>query len=278
MRSNSIPDFIADLKPVLPYTAWWLVRFPSSLFSNLRLLFVAIKQAKFKATGLALWHLVLNLVKYPVHFLLTSISLCLNAIASLINNLLANNIERALSASEIRFLKRIFADNIDYAAIRIQMGGIKERLRISPQAVGNDIFLRDFWGSPIVESDGSLTHAGLCLLGHEACHVWQFQTGGAAYIGDSLITQTLDFISRRFGWTLTDGYNVVAALKTGTSFEQCNVEQQAVLAETIGAACLVSGLESPQKNELVRFFNASLSDTEYKSVLRAHQIFKGSDQ
>jgi len=218
---------------------------------------------------------MLSLVRFPVHFLLTSLSLCLNAIASLINNLLATTIERPLSNSEIQYLNRIFADNLDYAVIRLQIGGLKERLRISPQAVGNDIFLRKIWGSPIVNNDGSLTRAGLCLLGHEACHVWQFQTGGAAYIGDSLITQALDFISGRLGFKLTDGYNAVAALKAGTTFTQCNVEQQAVLAETIGAACYVSGLDSPQKKELDRFFDTALSDAQYRSVLHTHNILKG---
>ena len=275
MRTRVIQHFIADLKPLVPYTGSWLVKFPTCVCSNLSSVFSSIKEVSLKGGGFALWQLLLSLVRFPVHFLLTSLSLCLNAIASLINNLFANNIERPLSDPEIQYLNRIFAANLDYAVIRLQMGGIKEHLHISPQAVGNDIFLRKVWGSPVVNNDGSLTHAGLCLLGHEACHVWQFQTNGAAYIGDSLITQALDFISRRFGLKLTDGYNAVAALNAGTTFAQCNVEQQAVLAETIGAACFVSGLDSPQKKELDRFFEMVLSDSQYQSVLHSHNILKG---
>ncbi len=277
MRSKLLQLFIEDLKPVVPYTGRWLLKFPASVAADTTLLWSSIKQVNLKQTLVMLGRLLLNFVKYPVHFCLTSTSLGLNAIASLINNVLANNIERPLSESEIRYLQSIFANNLNYASIRIQFGGIKERLRISPQAVGNDIFMRKFWGSDIANGDGSLTHAGLCLLGHEACHVWQFQTDGAAYIGDSLITQALDYISRKSSFKLSDGYNVTAALHAGMEFEQCNVEQQAVLAETIGAACLVSGSEAPQQKDINRFLNASLNDAQYQSVLHAHQILKGGE-
>jgi hypothetical protein len=276
MSSNLLQHFVVDLKPLLPYTGWWLLQFPTSLFADIRAFYSAVKQLSAMDAGLALWRLLISLLKFPVHYLLTAGSLCLNAIASLINNLFTYATERPLSESEVRYLSSIFGNNLDYAVIRLQTDGIKERLRISPQAVGNDIFMRHFWGSPMINSDGTLSHAGLSLLGHEACHVWQFQTEGAAYIGNSLITQALDLISRRFGLSLTDGYNVVAALKSGTSFEHCNVEQQAVMAETIGAACFVSGLESPQITDLNRFFDTCLSDAQYSSVLQAHQKLKGS--
>jgi len=137
----------------------------------------------------------------------------------------------------LHYLRAIYGENLNYDAIKIQTGGIKEKLGISPQAVGSDIFLRKNWGTVIVSEDLSLTTAGLRLLGHEACHVWQFQHRGAGYIGDSLITQLFDALGRKLGLTLSDGYDVLPALNANTKYEQCNVEQQAVIAELIGVLC-----------------------------------------
>ena len=55
---------------------------------------------------------------------------------------------------------------------------------------------------------------------HELCHVWQFQNGGHAYIGDSVHAQLLG-----------DGYELEKGLLQGRSWAELNAEQQATLVE-----------------------------------------------
>ena len=151
------------------------------------------------------------------------------------NNLFGLTTERRLNEEEIDYLRPVYGDSIDYDAIRIQSGGIKEAVGISPQTTGNDVFLRQAWGGDIFEDDGTLTEAGLHLLGHEVGHVWQNQNGGITYVGEALIAQGLDAAG------LGEGYEIQAALARGTPFEDMNPEQQASIAEFIGMALAENG-------------------------------------
>lgn len=58
------------------------------------------------------------------------------------------------------------------------------------------------------------------ILVHELCHVWQFQNGGHAYIGDSVHAQLLG-----------DGYELEKGLLQGRAWAALNAEQQATLIE-----------------------------------------------
>jgi len=210
---KSLIEFIADIRPIPFYVIGWVRHF---LVEVLSLVVMPFIKPQFGQPPISLRmsikiimrRVFVLVVRFPLQFMLTIVSLLLNALASLINNTVLTSNERSLSAQEIQYLKPIFGKTLNYHAIRIQSGGIKEKMRIAPQAVAGDIFLRAVWGSPIFNSDQSLTPSGLRLLGHEACHVWQYQHHGAGYIGDSLITQALDSVGRKVGVHMSDGYDL----------------------------------------------------------------------
>lgn len=119
--------------------------------------------------------------------------------------------ERGLSTQEIDYLKPIYGDSIDYSAICIQQGGVKDLLGMRANTVRHDIFMDDsHTDKNMYDASGNLTQTGrewLDTLGHEAMHVWQYEQQGTDYIGGALTAQW-------FG----DGYNLQAA------FEDMNPE------------------------------------------------------
>ncbi len=273
---NPLSEFIEDVRPVLPYMGHWL----RDLLDSLSIVFVdpwvALVSGKSRAKSNASWrmllrHLWLTLLRYPAQLVLTLAALLLNALASLINNTGKKSQERVLSANEIDYLRAIFNDNLDYSVVRIQFGGIKEQLRIAPQAVGNDIFIRRvWWGTNMVNDDLSLTKRGYKLLGHEACHVWQFQHSGAGYIGDSLLIQVGIVLGPLLKVRMSDGYDLLRALRQGRVNTECNVEQQAVMAELIGEACASNARGLLDRRNFEKASNCRLRDDEFELVLRAH--------
>jgi len=300
---KSFKALIADLWPIVPYIGHWALNGISDVRAILlSLTDQPISDEEKQSLASTSWQLILLLLRYPLQFVLTIVSLLLNALVSYINNVFNLSNERYLTEQEVQYLQPIFCANLDYDVIKIQTGGIKEKLGISPQAVGVDVFLRQVWGSVIVNDDQSLTPAGLRLLGHEACHVWQYQHRGAGYIGDSLITQVLDVLSRKLDVTLSDGYDVLPALYSRLEYKLCNVEQQAVMAELIGVACSVPHAASyskdganahaahaqlskhaGHKHQLTcQAFNKAtgyaLVEDEFALILSAHAQLSGSDQ
>jgi len=270
---NPLDAFLDDVLPILPYTGQWILQFCADIGVSIS------HPARLRSRDTQMQsaidipiQLMLTLVRYSLQWILTVGALVLNALASVINNVFSLSKERALTLNEQHYLKAIFGDNVDYSVVRIQFSGIKEKLRISPQAVGNDIFMREFWGARVVYPDGTLTSRGMRLLGHEVAHVWQYQKFSAGYIGDSLMTQTLDVLGRRLGVHLSDGYDLRVALKQKRSIKQCNVEQQAVMAELIGASCLDNGgLTVHGFNRISGF---ELSQAEFLTAETAHAWFK----
>lgn len=219
--------------------------------------------------------MLLLTLRYPAQFMLTQASLLLNALASLMNNFIPSALERSLNEQELAYLKPIFGDNLKYDAIKIQTGGVKEKLKIAPQAVGNDIFLREHWGAPVFSADRTLTSLGLRILGHEACHNWQFQQRGAGYIGDSLLTQVFDVIGRRIGMRLSDGYDLYAAIAARRDYRDCNVEQQAVMAEMIGITFVDLRSEEFGCEVFNRASGFNLGAAEFELVEDAHAKLTG---
>lgn len=274
---NLIKEYYADLQPALPYTGRWLLEFIAELGVVVVHPIKLMLQGQFNGSiAEVVRQALLTLVRYPVQLVLTLSALFFNALASLINNAFLTTQERALNQQEQHYLQPIFGHNFDYAAVRIQTGGMKEKLKISPQAVGADIFLRQFWGDDIFHDDRSLTPAGLRLLGHEVCHVWQFQQNGASYIGDSLMTQLLDRLGRKLGMHWSDGYDLLAAIRNRRPYDQYNVEQQAVLAELIGAACCGNEPRELTRAGFNRVSRFDLDDVEFVYVQDGHEWLTGT--
>ena len=142
--------------------------------------------------------------------------------------------ERRLTDKEIAHLRRVYGDNLDYDAIRIQRGGVRERIMKDGICIGNDIWM----DKSHFDADGSLNDKGFDLLVHEAAHAWQYQQGGPGYIGDSLTDQ----IRNGRGRVGTGGaYDWLEAANRGVRFEDMTAEQQAELAMYIGRALAKAG-------------------------------------
>jgi hypothetical protein len=135
---------------------------------------------------------------------------------------------RKLNEDEIRYLKTIYGDSIDYGLIRVKPGG---PLNDTARTVGNTIYMEDDHFNP----DGTLTAEGLKTLGHEAGHVWQNQNGGGDYIHNALGSQAA---AKVFSSDRNAAYDWRAALANGESFETMNDEQRAKLTEDIGVALM----------------------------------------
>ncbi len=280
---TAIKRFNADLYSVVRFLGQWVLNFSAEVASSFRLLFVSQRGDNEKPSLLSSWRarlqsLCFPFIYLPLQLILTIASLVLHAIANLLNRNIPSYAERGLSEAEQKYLYAIFADNLCYEKIQLQFGGVKERLKISPQAVGNDIFLRKNWGTRLYYDDLSLSNEGLRLLGHEACHVWQSQNGGAKYIGDSLITQTCVALGNRLRVHLSHGYNILPPLREHIRFENCNVEQQAVIAELIGLSCATFSGNELNKNQFCKVSGISLNEMEFDVVSQAHRHLQRSTQ
>lgn len=278
---TAIRRFIADLHSVVRFSAQWVLNFSAELASAFRLLFLSQKGHREQPSFLSsirshVRTLCFPFLYLPLQLILTCVSLVLHAITNLLNRKIPSYAERGLSEAEQQYLYAIFADNLCYKKIQLQFGGVKERLKISPQAVGNEIFLRKKWGTRLYYDDLSLSDEGLRLLGHEACHVWQFQNGGAKYIGDSLITQICIFLGNRIPVHLSHGYNILPPLRDNVGFENCNVEQQAVIAELIGLSCAAFDVSELSRNQFCKVSGISLNETEFDIVSQAHRYLQRS--
>lgn len=269
--SNLIDALLDDILPVVPYVGQWVLDFTVDMGVALIHPISLFVRGKSDQSWIEIaFELVITLARYPLQLMLTVGSLFLNTIASLINHKISRYHERVLNTDEKTYLKSIFGNSVNYDVVRIQFGGMKESLFISPQAVGNDIFIREVWGARMVFPDRTLTADGLRLLGHEVAHVWQYQHFGAGYIGDSLMTQVLDVVGRKFGIHLSDGYDLCSALKDKRDVQTCNVEQQAVMAELIGVACREDQTGALTLQSFNRVSGFNLTEKEFASAKAAH--------
>lgn len=124
--------------------------------------------------------------------------------------LLSRAPQRALTEAERRVLEPIYQGSLELSRVRVREG-IRGLLNASRRAfvIENTMFLpREYL--PL------RSH----VLVHELCHVWQFQNGGHAYIGDSVHAQLLG-----------DGYELEKGLLQGRAWAALNAEQQATLIE-----------------------------------------------
>lgn len=118
--------------------------------------------------------------------------------------------ERRLNEAERELAGPLFGPSLDLSKVRLREG-VTGLLNASKRAfvIEHTLFL----------PRGYLPLKAHILV-HELCHVWQFQNGGHAYIGDSVHAQLLG-----------DGYELEMGLLQGRSWAQLNAEQQATLIE-----------------------------------------------
>ncbi|WP_428264927.1 DUF4157 domain-containing protein [Haliangium sp.] len=136
--------------------------------------------------------------------------------------------KRRLRNEEKAYAKEIFKDSVNYDKVRITRDG---PLSVgAPRTVGNTIHIPSSWTGNNMFKKGkkgtipSLSDPGLKLLIHEMTHVWQYQQGGAAYIGDSSWSQfKASFSSDRRG----GAYKWRRPQKAGKPWHKWNPEEQA---------------------------------------------------
>jgi hypothetical protein len=105
----------------------------------------------------------------------------------------------------------------------------------APKTLGNTIHLQSEWGGAVFQPGDTLelTENGREILIHEMGHVWQYQHGGYAYIGDSLWAQlkgALGSGSRNAAYDWRTPHNA------GVPWEKWNPEQQAAAIERYNQA------------------------------------------
>ena len=133
---------------------------------------------------------------------------------------------RALTPAEAAHARRVFADGLDLAPVRVTRG--HPASTGAARTLGNTIHLRerDFAGA-----GPDLTPAGMELLVHELTHVWQYQTGGPGYFPASMLAQALATV--RHGHRHA-AYEWRPQQEAGVPFERWNPEQQAAAVEEYG--------------------------------------------
>jgi len=138
---------------------------------------------------------------------------------------IASRRSRKLTSAEKAYLREIFHDAVDYDKITITRGAALSAG--SATTLGNTINLKasddprysDFRGDTL-----ELSASGLLTLAHETGHVWQYQTGGLAYIPSSLIPQLVASMS---GQSRNAAYDWRSAVRNRIDWSEWNAEQQA---------------------------------------------------
>jgi hypothetical protein len=115
---------------------------------------------------------------------------------------------RPLNEEEIKLLREVYGDSIDYSKVRIKEGPELFTAGADARTHGNVIHLK--------------SNPSKALLIHEMGHVWQHQHGGNDYMSEALWSQA-------FG----DGYNITAPVMNQTPWDQLGREQQAELLEQL---------------------------------------------
>lgn len=140
---------------------------------------------------------------------------------------------RHLSAADIAYARTIFADSLDYSKIEITRDSMWSTG--APKTLGNTIHLTSDWGGALFQPGDTLvlTDKGREILIHEMTHVWQYQHGGLAYIGDSLWAQ----LKGALGSGSRDAaYDWRTPQRAGVPWEKWNPEQQAAAIERYNKA------------------------------------------
>lgn len=132
---------------------------------------------------------------------------------------LHNDRHRHLTLAERTNAVGIFYDSIDYGAVRVSRGS--PLALVSATAIGNTINLRS---EHFVGNTMELSPTGRLVLVHELAHVWQYQSGGFAYIRSSLFAQMVALI---FTGSRRAAYDWRRAHNASQPWNEWNAEQQA---------------------------------------------------
>jgi len=236
----------------------------------------------------------INLATAPFRQTLEAGAIALHTTVGVVDTVVGGLEVRKLSAQETEYLQGIFGDSIDYSEISIHTGGVKDYLfGMRANVVGNDVFMPDqvsidgTWRD-VFNTDGTMTTAGMELLGHEVAHVWQFQKHGTRYIGESLLGQMNHLVfDKLLPIGAADPYEWHGEVFTGVEFEDLGPEQQAEVAQLIGVALTLNAAQTnPPRDPAVPFSADNLAaamepDSEaalpagvYEIFLRAHDILR----
>lgn len=173
--------------------------------------------------------LLKTFVQTPIDALLLGLGKGVSAIQTLVG---LEPVGRKLTDEEIRVLRQVYGDSIDYDQVRIKEGfsGIwsaNDRAFVH----GNTVYMKD----NVIDEH---------LLVHEMAHVWQFQNGGSDYMSEALTSQW---------WG--NGYDWEKSVP-GTPFEELEPEQQAELLADAYASGFFDGTGK-------RFIRGGVDYTDY---------------
>lgn len=140
--------------------------------------------------------------------------------------------ERPLTADEAAFARQIFGESLDPGPVRITRDSWLSFG--APKGLRNTVHLKSGWGH--FRGEGlALTTAGVQTLVHELVHVWQYQNGGHAYMGESVLAQGVAILRHR---DRGRAYRWRRALESGRPWAEWNPEQQASAVERYAVAML----------------------------------------
>ncbi|RKG87144.1 hypothetical protein [Corallococcus terminator] len=146
--------------------------------------------------------LVKTFVQTPIDVFLMGAGRGISAIQTLIG---AEPVGRKPTADEIKTLREVYGDSIDYSSMRIKEGKAGLFSTTGRAFTHGDTIYIPPDNMPMTPD----------LLIHEAAHVWQHQNGGTDYMSEALYAQN-------FG----DAYDFGKALDEGKSWSQLDPEQQ----------------------------------------------------
>jgi hypothetical protein len=161
---------------------------------------------------------------------------------------LASRRSRGLTSAEKDYLREVFRDSVDYEVVTITRGSALSAG--AARTTGNTINLQEehFKGDTM-----ELSEAGMLVLAHEMGHVWQYQSGGLAYIPSSLIPQLVAALS---GGDRNAAYDWRDVVRNHIPWSEWNAEQQ--------AECI------SDYNEALRRINAGTASLrDYETVVLA---------
>jgi hypothetical protein len=136
--------------------------------------------------------------------------------------------ERGLTSDEAARMRAIYGDSIEYSRVRIQRGGLRERLDRGEGRANT--FDNSIWmPQEYYDSTGRFTDEGMALLAHELCHVWQYQNYGPEYLSSAV--QTYATRGRSGGPGTGGSYDFLVAVREGRGFSEMLPDEQAELVQ-----------------------------------------------
>ncbi len=192
----------------------------------------AFREDGLRGAAGAVWDNIVDGARGIAGFAVSTVARTANTVVNAIDHMRGALTERSLQPAEIQALRRVYGDSIDYGAIRIQSGGMKNGAGMTAHVVDNTVWLP----RNAFRADGSIDPD---LLVHEMGHVWQYQNRGPGYMGDALVAQITEGRSGNLG--SGSAYDWLSAAQDGRAFDAMNPESQAELAMFLGRSLDAGG-------------------------------------